>query len=67
MMADTAKKEGWGFVDGPRKWHYFDTNSVALCSGWMKWDMSKVEQGNDDSPDNCATCKKKLAKRKEPA
>jgi len=25
----------------------------------------KLEQGNDDSPDNCAECKKRLKKRKE--
>lgn len=57
-------KEGWvGTING-RKWHYV-IGSTALC-GTTIWGGTP-ELGNDDSPDNCAACKRKLAKRKEKA
>ncbi len=53
--------EGWGFPAKSRKAHYF-VDGISLCGKWMFF--GELEQGNDNSPDNCATCKKKLLKRK---
>lgn len=63
--------EGWW---NPRpmsmasKWHYF-INGRSLCGKWMTLGKTKLEQGNDESPDNCAACRERKAKRhftKEP-
>ena len=55
-------KEGWGFPANSRKAHYF-VNGMALCNKWMF--HGELEQGNDNSPDNCVSCRRKLQKRKE--
>lgn len=56
--------EGWvGTING-RKWHYV-IGDTALC-GTVIWG-GQPEQGNDNSPDNCAACKRKLTKRREKA
>ena len=52
--------EGWGFPLLSRKAHYF-MRGRSLCGKWGFF--GEVEPGNDDSPDNCAECKKKLQKR----
>jgi hypothetical protein len=58
----SEQKEGWvGTING-RKWHYV-IGSNALCGTVIFG--GTPELGNDDSSDNCSTCKKKLAKRKE--
>lgn len=56
------QKEGWGFPWNSRKAHYF-INGRSLCNRWLY--TGALEQGNDDSPDNCAICKRKLKKRRE--
>lgn len=55
--------EGWGKPGLARKWHYF-VKARSLCGGWIFWSHN-LEQGNDNSPDNCAACKRKLAKLRE--
>lgn len=59
-MADI--KEGWGFPGTSKKAHYF-VDSMSLCRKWGFY-YGSLEQGNDDSPDNCAACIRELAKRK---
>ena len=56
-------KEGWGHPGHyqSRKWHYF-REARSLCGKWMFTGV--LEQGSDDSPDNCASCKRKRAKEK---
>ena len=54
--------EGWGWPENSRKAHYF-VDGRSLCKRWLF--LGLVEQGNDNSPDNCPTCMKKLAKSKE--
>lgn len=64
-MTEEKLKEGWGFPGGlgiSRKAHYF-VNSLSLCRKWGFY-YGSLEQGNDNSPDNCTACKKALAKRK---
>jgi hypothetical protein len=59
-MVDKIKK-GWAWPSNSRKAHYFyDTRS--LC-GRMAF-FGPVEGGNDESPDNCAECKKRFTKMK---
>ncbi|MBA7529732.1 hypothetical protein ES705_21931 [subsurface metagenome] len=62
-MTEDEIKEGWGFPAESRKAHYF-VDSMSLCRRWGFY-SGPLEQGNDDSPDNCAACAKELAKRKD--
>lgn len=61
-------REGWGFPAASKKAHYFvikagNALGESLCGKWGFWG-GETEQGNDNSPDNCAECKKRLAKRR---
>lgn len=51
------REEGWGWPFNAWKAHYY-VNGMSLCRKWMLWGGT-LEQGNDDNPDNCATCKKR--------
>ena len=57
-------KEGWTWLTNSKKWHYF-VDGRSLCGGFMVFANMQGElvQGNNDSSDNCASCKKKLQKR----
>ncbi|OYD16962.1 hypothetical protein CH330_01450 [candidate division WOR-3 bacterium JGI_Cruoil_03_51_56] len=59
-----SEKEGWGFASNWRKAHYI-INGRSLCGKWMF--LGELEQGNDDSLDNCTACKKALQKRRAKA
>ena len=56
-------KEGWTWLFNARKWHYF-RDGQSLCKKWGLLGSRDLEQGNDNSPDNCATCRKILKKEK---
>jgi len=56
-------REGWTWLVNTRKWHYF-VKKISLCEKWMIIGNPDLEEGNDNSPDNCKVCQKKLAKRK---
>jgi len=64
-MTDEEKRllEGWGWPMPARKAHYFRMGK-SLCGSWIFF--GRLTQGNDDSPDNCPTCKRKLAKERSP-
>jgi hypothetical protein len=50
--------EGWTWVIGSTKWHYF-RDKQSLCRKWWLMFASadkEYEQGLDNSPDNCKTC-----------
>ena len=51
-------KEGWGFPLNAKKSHYF-INGVSLCRRWM---YGGPLERNDESPDNCKECIKRLKK-----
>jgi hypothetical protein len=55
------KLEGWAWPFCARKAHYF-YNGESLCGKVMYF--GDVEQGNDDSPDNCMECRRRLEKIK---
>jgi len=59
---ETKIEEGWGKSPVSRKWHYF-RNHTSLC-GKIGFYFGPVEQGSDNSPNNCAKCCKELAKEK---
>lgn len=57
--------EGWGNpkpLDERSKWHYFEEDGRSLC-GKYGFFTGRLEEGSDESPDNCAECKRQLAKR----
>ena len=61
----SEKKEGWTWLYNSKKWHYF-RDGRSLCGKWGRFGSpDTLEQGKDDSPDNCAVCRKKLAKEKQ--
>lgn len=48
--------EGWSRPLNSRKWHYF-RGGRSLCCKWAYFN-EELEQGLDDSPDNCAVCRR---------
>ncbi|MFA5559935.1 MAG: hypothetical protein WDA59_10885 [Methanofastidiosum sp.] len=55
------QKEGWTWLSNSPKWHYF-RNGQSLCGKWGLLGNHELEQGKNNSPDNCAICRKKLEK-----
>ena len=61
MTANSHELHGWSFTG--RKAHYFDSvGNTSLCGKWVYY-RGPMEIGNDNSPDNCLACKRKLARR----
>lgn len=59
-MEEQKLTEGWAWLFGcGEKWHYF-VNQESLCGKYIKFTKGGLEQGNDNSPDNCKACRKKL-------
>jgi hypothetical protein len=58
------KKEGWTWLINSTKWHYFKDRQ-SLCGKFLLLGNIELEQGNDNSPDNCKACIKKLEKIRE--
>ena len=52
-------REGWTWILGSRKWHYFRAGK-ALCGQFLLLSSAGLQMGGDDSPDNCALCRKRL-------
>jgi hypothetical protein len=65
MAHDGVAKEGWALPGFSRKWHYFRKDGPSLC-GKVGFYFGAREQGNDDSKDNCAECRKRKAKEATP-
>lgn len=60
-----AIPEGWNWLYNTPKWHYF-VDGTSLCKRWLLFSIpEKMEQGNDNSPDNCKLCRKKLQTRRK--
>lgn len=56
--------EGWWLPANSVKAHYM-RHKRSLCGKMMCLGNPELEQGNDDSVDNCAECKKRLKKFRE--
>ena len=53
--------EGWTWLTNSRKWHYFKKDRRSLCGKFLHMgSMNDLQEGNDDSSDNCAACRRKL-------
>lgn len=61
----SEEKEGWGLILNSKKWHYYQKGR-SLCGRYMKFTSHDLENGNDDSLDNCVNCRKKLIKLRAP-
>jgi hypothetical protein len=58
---DFRDSEGWGWPYNSKKSHYFrEGEIVSICRRWAY--IGPRETGKDDSPDNCAKCKRRVAK-----
>jgi hypothetical protein len=60
VLLINQSKEGWVWFLNSKKAHYV-REGRALCGRWM-YLGSTFEQGNDDSVDNCAECRRRLLK-----
>ncbi len=60
MSKEKKIEEGWQHPLASKKWHYF-REGRSLCRKWM-FLGEHFEQGNDESEDNCTSCKKILKK-----
>jgi hypothetical protein len=62
---EEAKEQGWGNPDkysSRSKFHYF-AGFRSLCGKYGRFAGSfTLEDTNDNHPDNCAACKKRVAK-----
>jgi hypothetical protein len=59
----TGEKEGWTYLLNAPKWHYF-VGGRSLCRRWALFSTTALESGNDDSTDNCKSCRVELEKRR---
>lgn len=63
----SAGKSGWTWLSNSRKWHYFTSEpqyanghrNASLCGKFMLLALPELQQGNDDSADNCKACARK--------
>lgn len=64
LMTKTTKtvKEGWGKPLLANTRHYF-VDSRSLCGSWGVY-HGRLEQGGDDSPNNCKECARRLKGRR---
>lgn len=60
-MTDSDIPRGWGYLINASKWHYF-VDSRSLCGRWLCLNSRSLEDKNDDSPDNCRACVRKVKK-----
>lgn len=71
-LADESTR-GWFWPpSGTRKAHYFNGSGEAVCRKYMLWPgvfgtlhPRNFDDAGDDIPDNCAACKKAVAKLRE--
>lgn len=55
-------RTGWNWLINATKWHYF-VNGTSLCGRYFTFARDGYQEGNDNSPDNCATCVKRKKAR----
>ncbi len=62
-MSKGKPKEGWTWLTNSPKWHYF-RDGRSLCNKFMLFGKHNFKQADNNRPDNCAMCKKKLDKER---
>jgi hypothetical protein len=60
-MNNKHPEAGWWMPMHARKFHWYSKDGFSLCGKWRILFGSR-EVGNDKSPDNCAECKRRIAK-----
>jgi len=61
-MADEMDKSGWAWPGCSRKAHYFPAGeAISLCRKVGFVVHIPREEGDDDSSDNCAECRRRLS------
>lgn len=63
MHNEEDVQEGWWWPSNARKAHYM-VNNRSLCGRWGSFASLTLKQGNDASRNNCAECKRRLARQK---
>jgi hypothetical protein len=56
-------KEGWTFLWNSPKWHYF-REGRSLCGRFLLLGKPELGGGNEQSPDNCKGCLRKIQKER---
>ena len=59
MPEKTKVTEGWAWVLNSPKWHYIRDHR-SICGRWLMLGNPEMEQGNNESADNCKSCRRKL-------
>ncbi len=61
-------RQGWNYLTNSPKWHYF-VDGQSMCGRWLGLGLNDCNDDpkTDNSPDNCAACKKKVVKRRAEA
>ena len=63
---ETGSSVGWNWIHNSPKWHYF-VEGHSLCGRWFSLGLGNScddDPATDNSPDNCAACKRKIVKRR---
>lgn len=58
-----AKHQGWAWIGGATKAHYFADDGRALCGRWLFLGNPEALDNNNNnhtSPDNCTACQRKF-------
>lgn len=63
---DAKPNEGWATLLNSKKAHYFDASGRSLCGHWLYLGNAYDANQTPGSPDDCAACARKLAKRTAP-
>ena len=66
MAKTTCSTEGWTWTYGSRKWHYY-REKRSICGSMLIFvhPSEGYELGNNDSKDNCAACRREIAKKEQ--
>lgn len=64
MSEPSTTYQGWTFVIGSLKWHYFRNEKKSLCRKWLilGLDPDRLEDTFHGSKDNCKACRRVLEK-----
>ena len=58
---------GWNWLRNSTRWHWFAEDGRSLCKNYLIMGGNEdAKHGNDNSPDNCAECRRQLKKRPAP-
>jgi hypothetical protein len=67
-VTDTTEiGRGWAKISGQNasgKWHFFGHDGRSLCGKYAMFGKNILEQGNDDSTENCVRCRGRLSAMK---